>query len=241
MSTIPNTSTSPDEGTNRTASGHPPVKSSLNIPPGAGWQRKSVALVSSGLFWPLFGLILVLILLGTSSFLMLIMQQHLDTLYLVQILLLFTGVLIIGVILYRIHHQLMQPLSHLRNWAMRMRGGNLTARIPVPTSGEFGELAKDINSLGEELKRLSREMDEQVSKQTERIAQKNRSLEILYDVAASINISRDLDDLLVRFLRILNDVVKAKAATLRLLTDDSKMRRLSHSLKPWLVSKHYMI
>ena len=194
------------------------------IPPAQGWHRKSMAIVSSGIFWPLIGLIGVLILLGISSFIMLSQPQYINDIYLAQISLLFMGVVLIGLILYRVNHHLMQPLAHLRNWAVRMRGGNLAARIPLPDKGEFRELAVDINSLGDELMKLTREMDEQVSNQIQRIAQKNRSLEILYDVAASINISRNIDDLLIRFLRILNDVVHAKASTLRLLQEDKSMR-----------------
>lgn len=194
------------------------------IPPAPGWQRKSRALVSSGLFGPLVGLLSVLLLLGISSFLSLVMSEWRGPLYAAQLTLLLLGVVLIGAMLMRIQQRLMEPLAHLRNWAMRMRGGNLAARIPVPERGEFAELAKDINSLGEELKKLSREMDHEVRKQTERIETKSRSLEILYDVAASINTSRDLDDLLKRFLVTLSGVTNARAATVRLLTDDNQMR-----------------
>lgn len=72
--------------------------------------------------------------------------------------------------------------------------------------------------------RLSRDMAAQVRQQTTHIQHKSRSLEILYDVAASINSSRDLDDLLTRFLHTLKEVVHARAATVRLLTDDNRMR-----------------
>lgn len=192
--------------------------------PGAGWQYKSRTLMSSGLFGPLLGLLSVLILLGLSSLYALLGQEPRDPIYIAQIVLLFVGVVLIGVILMRIQHRLMEPLAHLRSWAIRMRGGNLSARIPEPENGEFSGLAHDINSLGEELKKLSREMDSEVRKQTDRIEQKSRSLEILYDVAASINTYRDLDDLLKRFLVTLTGVTNAQAATVRLLTDDGQMR-----------------
>ncbi len=194
------------------------------IPPASGWQRKSRGLISSGLFGPLLALMTVLILLGISAFLALTLEDLRRPLYLLQLGLLVIGVALIGFMLLRIQQRLMQPLAHLRNWALRMRGGNLSARIPVPEGGEFSELAKDINDLGEELKKLSRQMDREVRKQTERIETKSRSLEILYDVAASINTSRDLDDLLRRFLVTLSGVTNAKAATVRLLTDDGRMR-----------------
>ena len=44
---------------------------------------------------------------------------------------------------------LWRPLAHLRCWAMRVRDGNLSARIPEDrAAGEFAELASDVNALG---------------------------------------------------------------------------------------------
>ena len=206
------------------------------------WQGKARGLVSSGLFCPMIGLIIVIILLSVSSLLSGLFSETMHLFYFGQIVLVIMAVVHIGIILHRIHHQLMLPLSHLREWAIQMRKGNLSSRIPVPSSGDFSILANDINTLGENLMNLSREMDEEVAKQTERIGQKNRSLEILYDVAASINISRDLDDLLVRFLRIMNDVVHAKAATLRLVTEDNQMLLISSvGLSEEIVEKEKLV
>jgi two-component system nitrate/nitrite sensor histidine kinase NarX len=66
-----------------------------------------------------------------------------------------------------------------------------------------------------------------VRKQTQHIERKTHSLEIIYDVAASINVSRDLDDLLTRFLHTIKDVVNARAAVVRLVTEDKQMRLVS--------------
>jgi len=52
---------------------------------------------------------------------------------------------------------------------------------------------------------------------------KTRSLELLYDVAASINVSRDLDDLLRRFLNALSDVLGADAASIRLTDKEGRL------------------
>jgi two-component system nitrate/nitrite sensor histidine kinase NarX len=54
--------------------------------------------------------------------------------------------------------------------------------------------------------------------------QERRSLEILYDIAATINSSRDLDDLLIRTIKKLMGVVGAYAASIRLLDEDGRMR-----------------
>jgi two-component system nitrate/nitrite sensor histidine kinase NarX len=151
-------------------------------------------------------------------------QRGATYLFLVQVGLLLSGAMVTIVILLRVQHQLLEPLAHMRNWALRMRGGNYSARIPVPGHGEFAELAKDINALANELQGLTREMDRQVKSQSERLALKTRSLKILYDVAENLNASRELDQLLARFMRTLADVVGARAAVVRLLTDDGQMR-----------------
>jgi len=128
-------------------------------------------------------------------------------------------------LLYRsIDRQLLAPLSQLRDWAQRMRGGDLGARLTVSQAGEFRYVAQDINDLGQSLQRLSEQMDQEVCRHTESLAQKTRSLQVLYDVAASVNLFNDLDDLLTRFLHTLIDVVKAKAAAVRLLDKDGHMR-----------------
>jgi len=70
-------------------------------------------------------------------------------------------------------------------------------------------------------------MNELVEQHVEDIEQKDHTLEIVYDVAASINSSRDLDELLTRFLSTLTNVVHARAAVVRLITDDGQMRLVS--------------
>lgn len=139
-------------------------------------------------------------------------------------LLLGLGLVFLGGLYHLVKQNLLQPLSLLRQWADHVGKGELAARIAVPAQGDFQNLAADINTISDRLQGLSLDMEAQVRKQTEHIKHKTRSLEILYDVAASINSSRDLDDLLTRFLHTLKEVVHARAATVRLLTNDDRMR-----------------
>lgn len=138
-----------------------------------------------------------------------------------------TGLVLITRLMLQIQHNLLQPLTTLRDWAQTMRKGNLGARLPLIGSKDFDELVKDINTLSDALQNLSQDMQSQVRKQTRHIERKTHSLEIVYDVAASINNSRDLEDLLTRFLHTLKDVVHARAAVVRLITDDNQMRLVS--------------
>lgn len=208
------------------------------IPPATGWRRKGGRYQRTHLLFPALGLFLVLIGLTVSGVVAAQSSEPQPYLYVLQIGLLLAGMALIVFILNGIQYHLLEPLAHLRNWAQRMRGGNLSARIPVPDKGEFAELARDINELSDSLKLLSQDMDSQVRKQTERIAQKTRSLQILYDVAASLNVSRDLKDLLTRFLHTMRDIVHAKAGTVRMLNDDDEMELVaSIGLDPEVVER----
>jgi len=72
-------------------------------------------------------------------------------------------------------------------------------------------------------------MKEQVRIQTLRNAQKSRSLSILYDVAKSINQSKNLEALLSHFLYALKLLTHAKGASVRILTTGNQLKLISHS------------
>ncbi len=188
------------------------------------WQPRHANLTRSRLFVPLTGLAAVLIGLACSGLLAVRYPDFSATLTVVLIGLLISAGVLFSVILYRIQRHLITPLSQVRHWARQMCSGRIAARIPKPNDGDFTELVRDINSLGEAVEALSMDLDTEVKKQTDRIAQKTHSLEVLYDVAATINVSRDLDDLLSRFLRTMKDVVNARAACVRLLDEHGTMR-----------------
>jgi two-component system nitrate/nitrite sensor histidine kinase NarX len=133
--------------------------------------------------------------------------------------------LLLCVLTFRlVRREFFGPLRELQQWALQIRGGTLSARIDCPRDSDFNELAQDINFIGEMFQSLAREAEEQLVEHTRHITQKTRSLAVLYDVAASINVSRDLDDLLSRFLHTLTDVVGANAAAVRLADEDNTMR-----------------
>ena len=135
-----------------------------------------------------------------------------------------------------------EPVIDLNDWVLHMRGGNLSARMQVPNHGEFRELFPHLNSLGKMLQSLARDTELQLQRHTEHVAQKTRSLAILYDVAASINESRNLNDLLTRFLHTLTEVMGARAASVRLLTKDKQMELVaSLGMEKDLIEKEHIL
>lgn len=210
----------------------------LTIPPAMGWRHTTYRFFLNRLSLPLVVLALVFAGVGAVTYVTLAYPEHADTFHPVLGLLLLAGLGLIWLIVARVRRDLVEPLSHLRNWSLRMRDGNLSARIPVPGRGEFRELAQDINRLSDELKSLTMEMDSHVRAQTVRLARKTQSLDILYDVASSLSQPGDLDKLLESFLDTFIELVDARAATVRVLTDNGQTRLVaSRGLSAEVVEK----
>ncbi|HEB55212.1 MAG TPA: histidine kinase [Gammaproteobacteria bacterium] len=144
------------------------------------------------------------------------------------------GLLCTAVLLHlylQLNKPLNQSLLSVNEWSANILDGNFQARMPTLPLSEKNPvenaLTKNINSIGEKLENLTHNMNELVQQHVEDIEQKDHTLEIVYDVAASINSSRDLDELLTRFLSTLTNVVNARAAVVRLVTEDGQMRLIS--------------
>lgn len=177
-----------------------------------------------GFYNPLTGLGVTIFLILTFSFSQHFWPEQSNKFLIVQIILTILCFYLIIIVTQHVRTRLFAPLTQLREWAQRMRDGDLSARLPDTQHGELAALAVDINKLGDSLRSLSREMDDRVNNQTITLERKTRSLEILYDVAARSNSAKNLDELLVAFLNTLTEIVYAHAGTVRLVTDDNQMR-----------------
>jgi two-component system nitrate/nitrite sensor histidine kinase NarX len=130
----------------------------------------------------------------------------------------------LAVFLARLRRQLLGPLVALESALTRVCQGEPGASRSLRDLGLLGPIAQGVASLNEELTDLYEDMDNRVARQTQRLAQKTASLKILYDVAAGINQTDGLEDLLLRFLRVLKEMVNARAATIRLIMPDGTRR-----------------
>jgi len=103
--------------------------------------------------------------------------------------------------------------------------GDLSSRMPIRRESCPSKGIRDhINAIAKDYESLSRAQQQRFVQQARHIEQKKYYLNVLYDVASCINQSHNLDELLQRFLETLTKVVNAKAATVRLLDSDNKMR-----------------
>ena len=112
----------------------------------------------------------------------------------------------------RVRRDLHGPLSALYAWALGMCSGDFSTRVPAHGEGAYPRLAFHVNRLSEALERLANEMDDVVGSQTERLLEKNASLELLYEVAASINRLDSIDEILRVSAESMMEMVGARGA-----------------------------
>ena len=124
---------------------------------------------------------------------------------------------------YWIWTDLLKPVIDIEEWSQQMRSGHLDYKMKVARHGELSRLTSDLNDLGTMMYHLARDTEEQLQVHTAHTEQKTQSLSILYDVAASINISSSLEDLLKRFLKTLTDVIEADAGAVRLVNEQGDL------------------
>ncbi len=74
-----------------------------------------------------------------------------------------------------VYRRRLVPYEAIRQWVFRMRGGELSARVPVPLKGDFVELATDLNVLAEMVQTLSRDTEEQLQEFSDYTAMKERT------------------------------------------------------------------
>ena len=134
------------------------------------------------------------------------------------------GVGVLG-LLYWMWREFTHFGNELSNWAIRLRKGDLSARMRISGKGcPSRKIREQINAITDDYQALSRVQQQRLSRQEKYLAQKKRHLSVLYEVASCINRADSLEDLLSRFLYTLKDVVNAEAAAVRLLDKEGKMR-----------------
>ena len=190
-------------------------------------RRRFGHLMCNRLIISLLVIILFFLLLTFSSLITLLDDRK--TISFIQLALSCCGLAWTVYLFTRASRNLVKPLKDLREWTYRMTKGDLTARVTCPAQGQLRHLFEDINKLSDTFSELSRNMEEKVQEQTRNIAKKNVTLQILYDVASSVNTTQDIQDLLGRSLNAVKGIFDARAANIRLLDNNNKFRLLTTS------------
>ncbi len=135
------------------------------------------------------------------------------------------GLLFLLLLLYWIWREFNRFGKDLSEWADNLLKGELSSRMKLYSSRcPSLSIRNHINCISDDYEALARVQQKRLLRQTEYIKQKKHYLSVLYEVASCINQSQNLEDLLQQFLYTLTGVVKAEAATVRLLDNNDQMR-----------------
>ncbi|MGD9164381.1 MAG: histidine kinase [Chromatiales bacterium] len=139
----------------------------------------------------------------------------------------FVAFLSLLLVLMRLRSQLLRPLATLEQTVTQICQGEPVAhRDSQRPTGVLSGMARDIDSLNEELTDIYEDMEMRVARQTYRLAQKTTSLQVLYDVAAGINQSENLDELLLEYMTVFKRMVNARSATVHLVLQGDRVRQV---------------
>ncbi|MDX2315568.1 MAG: histidine kinase [Gammaproteobacteria bacterium] len=130
---------------------------------------------------------------------------------------------IVILLAWQIRRHFLDPLANLYTWALGMCDGDLSSRIASKQPGRFAKLTFHINRLSEALEKLANEMDDVVWQQTRRLQQRNKSLEMLFEVASAINTTANLTELLNQSAEIVMPIVKGIGCVVRLREEDGEV------------------
>lgn len=109
-----------------------------------------------------------------------------------------------------------RPLDTLQSGMQRMEREDFTARVPVLTDDEFGELSRGFNRMAGHLEGLYGTLEERVATKTRSLAEKNRELSILYNIARLLRQQMSIEELSRGFLEEVRRTFDADAASVRL-------------------------
>lgn len=134
---------------------------------------------------------------------------------------------IVAGLMYQVRQHLLAPLAQLYAWALQMCDGDFSARIVSAQEGRFVKLSFHVNRLSEALDRLANEMDDVVWEQTERLQEKNQSLELLYEVVAAMHGTDSTSEVLEKATHRMMVFTTMERATIHILTDDKGLELVS--------------
>ncbi len=113
-------------------------------------------------------------------------EKKLRILRLIQGVSLFSILLVVFIVLYKINRIVITPLKQLVEVATEAGRGNFTVKAGDYGDNELGVLAQTINQMSDELKSTYQDFEERVESKTRELIRSNRSLEVLYRAASNL-------------------------------------------------------
>ncbi|WP_240947021.1 type IV pili methyl-accepting chemotaxis transducer N-terminal domain-containing protein [Leeia aquatica] len=119
--------------------------------------------------------------------------------------------------IYLLYLWIISPVLRLQDGLRRMATREFAVRLPVETRDEFGVLADGFNQMADELEGLYQDLESRVAQKTAQLANQNRELGALYDMAAFLNQPSDIEEMCHGFLRRVMSQFSAEGGSIRVI------------------------
>lgn len=120
-------------------------------------------------------------------------------------------------IIYLLFNMIVSPVTRLQAGIERMREQDLSVRLPVDSSDEFGALATGFNQMADKLQDSYANLEQRVHTKTAELEQQNRELALLYDSAAFLQQPQSAEAMCDGFLNRISDYFSADGGSVRIL------------------------
>lgn len=121
------------------------------------------------------------------------------------------------VVIYLMFLLIIEPVTRLYGGMLRMTEKDFSVRLPVESHDEFGRLSEGFNHMADRLENLYSSLESRVQEKTAALAEQNRELALLYDIAAFLQVPQPLESICDGFLDRINHYFKADGGSVRIL------------------------
>ncbi len=116
-----------------------------------------------------------------------------------------------------------RPLTRVHEGIERMASGDLSVRVPVESSDEFGQVTAGFNVMAERLQALYQTLESRVEEKTRTLAERTARLSTLYDMAAFLNVPHSRGDMCEGFIERVQQAFGAASGGVRLTTAEGNL------------------
>lgn len=123
-------------------------------------------------------------------------------------------------LIYLFKKLVIEPVELLRTGIGRMAVSDFDVRLPIQSQDEFGELAIGFNQMADHLQGLYATLEQRVEEKTRSVEERNRELELLYEIAAYLGEHATLEAVCNGVLLKLRTLLDAPSGVMRLANPD---------------------
>lgn len=121
------------------------------------------------------------------------------------------------VVIYLMFLLIIEPVTRLYGGMLCMTEKDFSVRLPVESHDEFGRLSEGFNHMADRLENLYSSLESRVQEKTAALAEQNRELALLYDIAAFLQVPQPLESICDGFLDRINHYFEADGGSVRIL------------------------